>query len=180
MRDPSYWMGLALAQARHAIDLGEIPVGAVVVDEERDAIVGAGCNMTLTTHDPSAHAEMVALRRTGQALENYRLPGLSMFVTLEPCPMCAGLVIHARLRRLVYGATDPRTGACGSVFPLISDPRHNHHVEVEGGVLQEECSEILKSFFRRRRAQMKALGARRIAQALSPFESIRRNGGSEP
>ena len=110
MRDPSYWMGLALAQARHAIDLGEIPVGAVVVDEERDAIVGAGCNMTLTTHDPSAHAEMVALRRTGQALENYRLPGLSMFVTLEPCPMCAGLVIHARLRRLVYGAPDPRTG----------------------------------------------------------------------
>ncbi len=173
MRDPSYWMELALAQARHAIDLGEIPVGAVVVDEERDAVVGAGCNMTLTTHDPSAHAEMVALRRTGQALSNYRLPGLSMFVTLEPCPMCAGLLIHSRLKRLVFGTPDPRTGACGSVFDLIADPRHNHHVDVQSGVLADECSEILKSFFRLRRQQMKELGVKRIATALSPFEKIR-------
>ena len=168
-------MELALAQARHAIDLGEIPVGAVVVDEERDAVVGAGCNMTLTTHDPSAHAEMVALRRTGQALSNYRLPGLSMFVTLEPCPMCAGLLIHSRLKRLVFGTPDPRTGACGSVFDLIADPRHNHHVDVQSGVLADECSEILKSFFRLRRQQMKELGVKRIAQALSPFEKIRRS-----
>lgn len=175
MRDPAYWMELALAQARHAIDLGEIPVGAVVVDEERDAVVGAGCNMTLTTHDPSAHAEMVALRRTGQALSNYRLPGLSMFVTLEPCPMCAGLLIHSRLKRLVFGTPDPRTGACGSVFDLIADPRHNHHVDVQSGVLADECSEILKSFFRLRRQQMKELGVKRIAQALSPFEKIRRS-----
>ena len=166
-------MELALAQARHAIDLGEIPVGAVVVDEERDAVVGAGCNMTLTTHDPSAHAEMVALRRTGQALSNYRLPGLSMFVTLEPCPMCAGLLIHSRLKRLVFGTPDPRTGACGSVFDLIADPRHNHHVDVQSGVLADECSEILKSFFRLRRQQMKELGVKRIATALSPFEKIR-------
>lgn len=173
MRDPSYWMELALAQARHAIDLGEIPVGAVVVDEERDAVVGEGCNMTLTTHDPSAHAEMVALRRTGQALSNYRLPGLSMFVTLEPCPMCAGLLIHSRLKRLVFGTPDPRTGACGSVFDLIADPRHNHHVDVQSGVLADECSEILKSFFRLRRQQMKELGVKRIATALSPFEKIR-------
>ncbi len=173
MRDPSYWMELALAQARHAIDLGEIPVGAVVVDEERDAVVGAGCNMTLTTHDPSAHAEMVALRRTGQALSNYRLPGLSMFVTLEPCPMCAGLLIHSRLKRLVFGTPDPRTGACGSVFDLIADPRHNHHVDVQSGVLADECSEILKSFFRLRRQQIKELGVKRIATALSPFEKIR-------
>ena len=166
-------MELALAQARHAIDLGEIPVGAVVVDEERDAVVGVGCNMTLTTHDPSAHAEMVALRRTGQALSNYRLPGLSMFVTLEPCPMCAGLLIHSRLKRLVFGTPDPRTGACGSVFDLIADPRHNHHVDVQSGVLADECSEILKSFFRLRRQQIKELGVKRIATALSPFEKIR-------
>ena len=145
----------------------------MVVDEERDAVVGAGCNMTLTTHDPSAHAEMVALRRTGQALSNYRLPGLSMFVTLEPCPMCAGLLIHSRLKRLVFGTPDPRTGACGSVFDLIADPRHNHHVDVQSGVLADECSEILKSFFRLRRQQMKELGVKRIATALSPFEKIR-------
>ena len=150
MRDPSYWMGLALAQARHAIDLGEIPVGAVVVDEERDAIVGAGCNMTLTTHDPSAHAEMVALRRTGQALENYRLPGLSMFVTLEPCPMCTGAIIMSRLPCLIFGAREPQTGSVGSVIDLFQE-RYRHEPKVYGGILEDECAALLRGFFEARR-----------------------------
>jgi tRNA(adenine34) deaminase len=164
-------MALALAQASHALDIGEIPVGAVVVDAD-GAVVGAGCNETLTSHDPSAHAEMVALRKAALALSNYRLPGLSMYVTLEPCPMCTGLLIHARLKHLWFGTPDPRTGACGSVFSLIGDPRHNHHVEVSGGILQDECSKILKDFFKLRRAQAKALNAKRIAPLVSPLKIL--------
>lgn len=165
LRDPEYYMEIALTQARHALDLGEIPVGAVVVNGE-GAIVGAGCNETLSSHDPSAHAEMVALRKAALALENYRLPDLSMYVTLEPCTMCTGLLIHARLRHLYFGTADPRTGACGSIYDIPADPRHNHHVEVTGGILQEQCSTILKDFFKLRRRQIRELNSKRIAQTL--------------
>ncbi len=149
------YMRLALAQAHLALDHGEIPVGAIIIDEADGRIVGQGCNLTLSTHDPTAHAEIVALRSAGMGLANYRLPELSMYVTLEPCCMCSGALIHARLKRLVYGAPDPRTGACGSVFSVLTDPRHNHKVEVTGGILAEESGELLREFFRARRREQK-------------------------
>lgn len=145
---------------RHALALAdraenqddEIPVGAVLISAD-GVVVGEGWNRNIIEHDPSAHAEIVAMRRAGQRLGNYRLPGATLYVTLEPCAMCAMAMVHARVARVVYGATDPKTGAAGSVFDLLADPRHNHRVEVLGGVLGEESGARLKAYFRRKRSK---------------------------
>ncbi len=139
----------ALGLAQKAAEQGEVPVGAVLIREGK--IIGEGWNQPITLHDPSAHAEMLAMRVAGLAAGNYRLPGTTLYVTLEPCPMCAGAMIHARVERVVFGAFDPKTGAAGSVFDVLTDERHNHRIEVSGGVLQEECAESLRAFFRARR-----------------------------
>jgi tRNA(adenine34) deaminase len=151
------FMRLALEQARHAWDLGEVPVGAVVVKD--GVVIARGYNQPIGKHDPTAHAEIVALRAAAEVLGNYRLPGCELYVTLEPCVMCSGAMMHARLARVVYGATDPKTGACGSVVDLFGQDRLNHHTEVSGGVMAEECGAMLKRFFAARRAA--AAAARR-------------------
>lgn len=144
------FMTRALEFAHRAEQAGEVPVGAVVVLDGQ--IVGEGWNQPIGRHDTSAHAEIMALRDAGQRMGNYRVPGSSLYVTLEPCPMCAGAIVHARVARVVFGATDPRTGAAGSMFDLLpSDHRFNHRTEVAGGVCAEECGAILTGFFRRRR-----------------------------
>jgi len=139
----------ALRSAQRALEAGEVPVGAVVVCEGR--IVGRGWNRNLADHDPSAHAEIMALREAGQNLGNYRLGDCELFATIEPCAMCAGALIHARIRRLVYGADDPKTGAVHSVLALINHPGLNHQMAVRGGVLAGKSAEILQEFFRKRR-----------------------------
>jgi tRNA(adenine34) deaminase len=144
------FMRLALEQAQHAWDLGEVPVGAVVVKD--GVVIARGYNQPIGRHDPTAHAEIVALRAAAEALGNYRLPGCELYVTLEPCVMCSGAMMHARLARVVYGATDPKTGACGSVLNLFEQEQLNHHTDVAGGVMAEECGDMLKSFFVARRA----------------------------
>ena len=133
-------------------DFDEIPVGALVVDAE-GAVVGEGWNRNITDHDPSAHAEIIAMRQAGRALGNHRLVGCTLYVTLEPCAMCAMAMVHARIARVVYAAADPKTGAAGSVFDLLADPRHNHRVEVAGGVLAEEAGRRLTNYFRRKRGK---------------------------
>ena len=143
------FMARALELARQAASAGEVPVGAVLVHEGR--VIGEGANRPIAAHDPSAHAEMVALRAGAASLANYRLPGTTLYVTLEPCAMCAGAIIHARVGRLVFGATDPKAGAVHSVYDLISQPRLNHRVDWRGGVLEAECGDVLRSFFRSRR-----------------------------
>ena len=135
--------------AQRAADLGEVPVGALLV--RGDEVVAEGWNRPIASHDPSAHAEMVALREAALALKNYRLNGLTLFVTLEPCAMCAGAIIHARIDRLVFGATDPKAGAVNSVYDLIARPRLNHAVAWTGGVLGADCGALLQDFFRARR-----------------------------
>lgn len=146
-----YFMREAISLARAAECLGEVPVGALVV---RDGIiVGRGFNSPIGESDPTAHAEIAALRDAGRNLANYRLPGCELFVTLEPCAMCAGAILHARLSRIVYGARDPKTGVHGSVVDLFAVERLNHHTEVLGGVLAEECSQMLSAFFAERRAR---------------------------
>jgi tRNA(adenine34) deaminase len=147
--DDSPHMRAALALAAEARRRGEVPVGAVVVADGK--IVGWGFNAPIERRDPTAHAEIAALRAAAQALGNYRLPGCDLYVTLEPCPMCAGAILQARIRRLVFGAADPKTGACGSVVDLFAEPRFNHHTDVAGGVLAEECGAVLKEFFAARR-----------------------------
>lgn len=148
-----HWMRHALALAERAQrEDDEIPVGAVLVDAD-GRMLGEGWNRNLAENDPSAHAEIVALRRAGALLGNHRLIGTTLYVTLEPCAMCAMAMIHARVARLVYGAADPKTGACGSVFDLIADPRHNHRIEVRGGVLGEEASRRLSNYFRAKRGR---------------------------
>jgi tRNA(adenine34) deaminase len=149
MTTDAHWMQLALAEARRAGDAGEVPIGAVVVKD--GALVAVGCNSPVAGHDPSAHAEVNALRAAGAALRNYRLDGCELFVTLEPCPMCAGAMLHARLKRVVFGAADPRTGAAGSVVDLFGPPQLNHHTSVQGGVLASECQALLQAFFQDRR-----------------------------
>ena len=140
----------ALALARQAQAQGEVPVGAVVVADGE--IIGEGWNRPIGSSDPTAHAEIVALRAAAAAIGNYRLPGSTLYVTLEPCPMCAGAIVHARVQRVVFAANDPRAGAAGSMFDLLpSDARFNHHTCCEGGVLAEESSTMLKTFFRQRR-----------------------------
>jgi tRNA(adenine34) deaminase len=140
----------ALACARDAEALGEVPVGAVIADAS-GAVVARAANSPIARHDPTAHAEMLALRAAGRALGNYRLPGCVLYVTLEPCSMCVGALVHARVARIVYGAADPKTGACGSVFDLAANAKMNHRIDVTGGVLAEECGALLKQFFAARR-----------------------------
>lgn len=147
------WMRHALALAvRAALEDDEIPVGAVLVDAE-GRIVGEGWNRNIGDHDPTAHAEIVAMRAAGLSLGNHRLIGCTLYVTLEPCAMCAMAMVHARIARLVYAASDPKTGAAGSVFDLLGDPRHNHRIEVQGGLLAEEASAMLTNYFRRKRGK---------------------------
>lgn len=143
-------MGLAMDQARLGWAAGEVPVGAVLVRAGR--VVAAGYNQPVSAHDPTAHAEICALRGAGRSLANYRLPECDLYVTLEPCPMCAGAILHARLRRVVYGASDPKGGAAGSVVDLFAQPRLNHHTAITGGVRAGECGALLSSFFAERRA----------------------------
>jgi len=140
-----YWMRLALEQARAAAARGEVAVGAVVV--QNGVLVSVGHNATILGTDPSAHAEMVALRRAAEALGDYRLPDCELFVTLEPCVMCAGTVLHTRLKRLVFGTPDPKTGAAGSVLDIFSNPALNHHTKVRSGVLRTACADVLQQFF---------------------------------
>ena len=147
------WMRQALALAERARrEDDEVPVGALVVDPDGN-VVAEGWNRNIAESDPSAHAEIVAMRRAGQALGNHRLVGCTLYVTLEPCAMCAMAMVHARIARVVYGARDPKTGAAGSVFDLLADPRHNHRVEVSGGVLGEEAGAMLTAYFRAKRGK---------------------------
>lgn len=145
------FMQLALVEAQKARALGEVPVGAVLVSDNQ--VIATGHNQPICNNDPSAHAEVAALRAAGQNLSNYRLPNTTLYVTLEPCMMCCGAIMHARISRVVYGAADAKTGCVHSVLNLFDNPRLNHHTMVEGGVLAEECAQVLKDFFKERRAQ---------------------------
>jgi len=147
------WMRLALDEAAEAERLGEVPIGAVVVLGEK--VIGRGHNRVITEQDPTAHAEIVALRDAARFLNNYRLTGTTLYVTIEPCPMCAGALVNARVAQLVYGAADPRAGAVTTLFHLCTDPRLNHRLEVRAGVLEAECREMIQSFFQRKRAEVK-------------------------
>ena len=142
-------MARALELARRSAADGEVPVGAVVVRD--GAIVGSGSNHPISAADPTAHAEIQALREAGRTLDNYRLSDSTLYVTLEPCAMCAGAMVHARIKRLVYGAADPKSGAAGSVFDLVRSQQMNHRIETSGGVLAQECGTLLRDFFRSRR-----------------------------
>ena len=144
------WMEEALREAQRAFALGEVPVGAIVVYEGR--IVGQGCNRPVSANDPTAHAEILALREAGQAIGNYRLLDCDLYVTVEPCPMCAGAITHARVRRLIYGAEDPKAGAVHSMLQVLNHPKLNHQVEVSSGVLAARCMDLLQTFFRERRS----------------------------
>ncbi len=143
------WMRYALALAARAEAQGEVPVGAVLIRD--DILIGEGWNRPISSRDPSAHAEIIALRAAAEKLGNYRLTNSTLYVTLEPCPMCAGALVHARVARVVYGARDPLAGSAGSVFSIFDAPTLNHHPQVSGGVLAEECSNGLRAFFRARR-----------------------------
>jgi tRNA(adenine34) deaminase len=143
------WMEEALREAQRALALGEVPVGAIVVHQGN--IVGRGCNRPVSANDPTAHAEILALREAGQAIGNYRLLDCDLYVTVEPCAMCAGAITHARIRRLVYGAEDAKAGAVHSMFQVLNHPRLNHTVEVSSGVLAARCMHLLQTFFRGRR-----------------------------
>jgi len=148
-RDDQYFMGLAIEQARLAEAAGEVPVGAVLVKDGE--VVAAAGNAPISTNDPSGHAEMRVIRAAGEALKNYRLNDTTLYVTLEPCPMCAGALVNARVVTVVYGAQDFKAGAGGTVYDLLRSDRLNHRLEVRGGVLEPECRELLQAFFRQRR-----------------------------
>lgn len=149
MNKDQHWMQIALQAARAAEQAGEVPVGAVCVrDNELIAVAG---NASIASHDPSAHAEIGAIRKAAARLQNYRLPGVTLYVTLEPCAMCVGAMIHARIDRLVFGASDPRTGSVESVRSLLAESTHNHRIAYTAGVCAEESAALLKSFFRRKR-----------------------------
>ena len=150
------WMEEALREALRAQALGEVPVGAIVVRDGR--IVGRGCNRPLTDNDPTAHAEILALREAGATTGNYRLLDCDLFVTVEPCAMCAGAVAHARIRRLVYGADDPKAGAVHSMLQVLNHPKINHQADVTSGVLAARCMDLLQRFFRERRAAVERKG----------------------
>lgn len=150
MTDSDY-MRLALDLAREAANCGEVPVGALVVKDNE--ILGRGFNQPILSSDPTAHAEIMALRDAGKRLGNYRLPGCTLYVTLEPCAMCSGAIMHARIERVVFGAADYKTGCCGSIVDLFSETRLNHHAQVDRGVLAEECGTMLSRFFAARRSR---------------------------
>ena len=143
------YMHLAIEQAQLAAEAGEVPVGAVLVRDGQ--VISKAFNKPITNHDPSAHAEMLALREAALVEENYRIPGSTLYVTLEPCAMCSGAMLHARIDRVVFGAPDPKTGAAGSVLDLFSSKQINHQTTVEGGIMSEECGQLLRDFFRGRR-----------------------------
>jgi tRNA(adenine34) deaminase len=170
-----HFMRLAQAAADKARAAGEVPVGAVLV--RGDEVIATGFNHPIGTHDPSAHAEMAALRAAGIALGNYRLPGCELYVTLEPCLMCAGAIMHARISRVVYGARDPKTGACGSVVDAFSNDQLNHHTSVVGGVLETECGDALRAFFAERRRASRE--ARRAATEASASAGQAEAGGTD-
>jgi tRNA(adenine34) deaminase len=155
MHSDEHYMRLALDQAYAAEAAGEVPVGAIVVSPTGE-VIGAGNNQVLRSNDPSAHAEIVALRAAGLTLSNYRLLDCTLFCTLEPCAMCAGAILHARIARLVFAARDPKAGACGSVLSVMNHPSLNHRAEVTEGILSEECSSMLTNFFRARRTKLAA------------------------
>lgn len=161
--DDEYFMQQALLQAQQAYACGEVPVGAVVVKDHQ--IIGVGYNRPIANHDPTAHAEVMAMRAAAEKLGNYRLPGCSLYVTLEPCLMCSGAIMHARIERVIYGANDFKTGVCGSVIHVFEEQRLNHHAEVIGGVLAEDCVQLLKQFFAERRQQAKD---KKTDSSLSP------------
>ena len=144
-----YWMQKALELARKAQAEDEVPVGAIIVKDNQ--LIAEAWNQPIQSHDPSAHAEINAIRKAGQVLNNYRLIDTTLYVTLEPCSMCVGAMIHARIKRLVFGAYDPKTGAAGSAIELIQSDKHNHRVEVVAGVMEKECREVLQAFFRKKR-----------------------------
>ncbi len=149
-------MRLAIDQALNAATVGEVPVGAVIVRAQR--VIATGYNHPIGMHDPTAHAEIRALRSAAEQLGNYRLVDCSLYVTLEPCAMCCGAILHARVRRLLFGAADPKTGACGSVVDLMADPRLNHHTQVQGGLLADDCGHLLSTFFAARRQARRSAG----------------------
>lgn len=144
-----HWMQRALALARRAEQAGEVPIGALLI--RAGTVLGEGCNRPISSCDPTAHAEVIALRQAARLVGNYRLPGSTLYVTLEPCALCAGALVQARVARVVFGAGDSRNGACGSVFDVLRNPALNHQAEVTGGVLAGDCAELLRGFFRDRR-----------------------------
>ncbi|WP_286235307.1 tRNA adenosine(34) deaminase TadA [Thalassotalea sediminis] len=148
------FMAKAYALALQAEQLDEIPVGAIVVADNK--IIGEGFNQSIMQHDPSAHAEMIAIRQAGKVLSNYRMLDCTLYVTLEPCPMCAGLLVHSRIKRVVFATTDEKTGSAGSVFDLTNNSKLNHQIDVTSGVMAQECSALLSRFFKRRRQEKKA------------------------
>ncbi|MCU7799184.1 MAG: tRNA adenosine(34) deaminase TadA [gamma proteobacterium symbiont of Lucinoma myriamae] len=152
-----YWMRHALSLAHKAAELGEVPVGAVLVKDEQ--LVSEGWNQPIVQHDPTAHAEILAIRAAAQQFKNYRLPGTTLYITIEPCSMCAGAIIHARISRVVFGASEPRAGAAGSALNLLQNEQFNHQTEVISGVLAAECGQVLKDFFFfKREATKKKIG----------------------
>lgn len=155
-QEDAFYMRAALAEAAQAYALGEVPIGAVLVDEAGE-IVARGHNLRERDHDATAHAEMIAIRAACERLGRWRLSGLTLYVTIEPCPMCAGAIVMSRVDRVVYGGTDYKAGACESLFNIPGHPALNHHPEVTAGVLAEECADIMKRFFRERRARKKAV-----------------------
>lgn len=165
-----HWaMQQAMYQAANAAQIGEVPVGAVVVDPDGH-VIGTGYNRTITDHDPTAHAEIVALRDAAARVGNYRLPGARVYVTLEPCTMCMGAMVHARVAQVVFGAADPKTGACGSVLNIAAIDQINHHTQVAGGLLAEACGALLSDFFRARRAAIRAQrGKPPLADLIPPL-----------
>ncbi len=161
--DDEKYMRLALDEAQAAADIGEVPIGAVLVDAE-GTVVARAHNMRETWHDATAHAELMAIRQACEKLGRWRLTGLTLYVTIEPCPMCAGAIVMSRVDRVVYGSTDARAGACESVFNIPGCPTLNHTPAMTAGVLQEECAAIMKNFFRQRRQQSKARKKAQIGQ----------------
>ncbi len=148
-----YFMEKAIEQANYAETLGEVPVGAVAVFEGK--VIGVGHNHSISTHDPSGHAEVMAIKQACDFLQNYRLPNVDLYVTLEPCCMCAGMLVHARIRRLIFGAADPKAGACGSIMNLVMHEQLNHKIETLSGLMGEQCGSLLSEFFSKRRKQIK-------------------------